>query len=387
MRLKSGFQVVIITAAMSVMWLVSCSKPKVTQGTAITMGISEKGTKAVVDDKESLITQSLTSGTGFGVYGYKTVRKTNPDNSVTNTETPIFTNTEVQPATNSADTEWRYSPLRYWDSNPNASYQFIAYWPHLGNTSGSGAYVTETGKVLTIHDVPCWQDGSLAESADFMTAERVGSYYLGDFNVPTTDGTTTKVRFTFSHILAKLEIRGYYIGVKENHVNITGIRLTGTGILSTNGTVSTYTQPFGQDGTPAFSTPPTSNATHVLYDPVNDDDQTNDDGIELPETAYAESENSTPESYEPICVWLMVPCSYWNSLGLEIDFGIGGSSPNTSRVSGLTLSTGDLTGQTLSGRSYIVNLRFDSSGGGVDLQSVVVKEWETRNINSGVYNW
>ena len=88
----------------------------------------------------------------------------------------------------------------------------------------------------------------------------------------------------------------------------------------------------------------------------------------------------------------MVPCSGWQDLGLRIDYSIAGSSTIPFNVNGLTLSTTGSnnqvqTGVTASGKSYVVTLKFDSSGGGVDLQSVLVKDWEIQEINTGVYNW
>ena len=372
--------ITIITVTLGAVWLNSCCKHKeIVQESAIDLGISDKGTKAVVDSKADLISQALASDMGFGVYGYKSVTGNDP--------LLIFDNVEVKPESNVADPNWTYAPTRYWDKNPQASYQFIAYWPHLGQTSVNGAaYATQQNKVLTIHDIPFWQDGSLAASADFMTAERVGNYSQGAF----TDEQTgiTKVRFTFSHILAKLVIKAYYVGVQANDVSISGIRLTKglpseNKILSSDGKAS-YSQPFGTTGTAGFTgNTPSSSGTHTLYNSDN------------PHTLSSESfdDEIDPEDYvsDEICQWLMVPCSGWNELGLSVDYSIGGSSTITTNVNGLTLSTTIdnqvQTGQTASGKSYIITLKFDSSGGGVDLQSVLVRNWTTQDVPTGVYNW
>ena len=369
----------IITVTLSAVWLNSCCKHKnIVQEDAIDLGISEKGTKAVVDSKASLISQAISSDIGFGVYGYKSVTGSDP--------LLIFDNVEVKPESNSADPNWTYSPTRYWDKNPQASYQFVAYWPHLGQTSVNGAaYATQQNKVLTIHDIPFWQDASLAASADFMTAERRGNYSAGDF----TEDQVTKVRFTFSHILAKLVIKAYYVGVQANDVSISGIRLTKglpaeNRILSPTGKAD-YSQPYGgAEGTAGFTgNTPSSTGNHTLYNP-ND-----------AHTLSAESfdDEVDPEDYtsDEICQWLMVPCSGWTDLGLSIDYSIGGSSTITTNVNGLTLSTTIdnqvQTGQTASGKSYIITLKFDSSGGGVDLQSVLVRNWTSQDVPTGVYNW
>jgi hypothetical protein len=87
----------------------------------------------------------------------------------------------------------------------------------------------------------------------------------------------------------------------------------------------------------------------------------------------------------------MVPCSGWTNLGLAIDCSIAGAAPVTYNVYELSLNTTVdnvvHNGQTYSGRSYIVTLKFDSSGGGVELQSVLVREWEEQEISTSVHNW
>ena len=369
----------IITVTLSAVWLDSCCKHKnIVQEDAINLGISEKGTKAVVEDKAGLISQCLSSDTGFGVYGYKSVTGNDP--------LRIFDNVEVKPESNAADPTWTYSPTRYWDKNPQASYQFIAYWPHLGETSVNGApYVSEQNKSLTIHDIPFWQDASLAASADFMTARRLGNYSLGSF----TENDVTKVRFTFSHILAKFEIRAYYVGVKQSHVRINGISLTpgnsSNPILQTNGKAS-FTHGFeNNQGTATFSgNTPTSTTSHALYAPALT-------GIELSEDTFDDEIAPQDNEYDDVCAWLMVPCSGWQNLGLSINYSIAGSGSIISNVYGLTLSTtvGEnvQTGVTASGKTYVVTLKFDSSGGGVDLYSVLVKDWQTSEIEKTVYNW
>lgn len=387
MRIISVYGTIIIATA-SLLWLDSCCKHhNVVQEDAIDMGVIEKtGTRAIVNDKASLIQQAVNSGTGFGVFGYKTVRKQQggePDLY------QIFDNVQVSPASNTENPDWTYSPKRYWDKNPLASYQYIAYWPHMGGTSVNGAaYATQQNKVLTIHDIPFWQDASLDASVDFMTAVRTGNYSQGDFTDPNTNAA--KVNFTFSHILAKFVIRAYYIGVKQTPVTIKGLRLNkgavgSNRILSSNGKAS-YSQPFGIDGNPAFTgNTPDSDTYHILFAPA----QT---GLTLPETAFDdEVEPDGDFTSQEICAWLMVPASGWQGLGLSVDYSIGGGSTATTNVNGLTLSTTINntvhTGVTDSGKSYIVTLRFNSSGGGVELQSVLVRDWDTKEINTSVYNW
>lgn len=383
MRITS-LTTMIITATISVLWLDSCCKHKnVVQEDAIELGVSGKATKAIIDNVDSLIIKSYRSGVGFGVYGYKMVKESDQQNA-TITPYQVFDNVEVNPSSDT-DPDWTYSPTRYWDKNPLASYRFIAYWPHLSKTqSATNPYVSEENRILTIHNIPFWQLDSLNQSNDFMTARRFGNYSLGAF----TDNNVTKVRFTFSHILAKFVIKAYYTGVKASHVKINSISLTpgnsSNPILNTDGK-ATFTQDFNDNlGTSAFTgNTPTSSGSHVLYNPST--------GITLNENTFDDEIAPQDNQYDQVCAWLMVPASGWQNLGLTIDYSIGGSTPIISRVTGLTLSTivnnETQTGLTVSGKSYVVTLKFDSSGGGVDLYQVLVRDWVSYDVNTGVYNW
>lgn len=377
--------ITIITVTLGAVWLNSCCKHKdKVQEDAIELGVSGKATKAVIDNVDSLIAKSYRSGVGFGVFGYKMVKENEQENA-TITPTQIFDNVEVNPSSDT-DPDWTYSPTRYWDKNPLASYRFIAYWPHLSKTqSATNPYVSEADRVLTIHNIPFWQLDSLDETNDFMTARRFGNYSQGAF----TQGNVTKVDFTFSHILAKFVIKAYYTGVKESHIKINSILLTSGSssnpILNTDGK-ATFTQNYNDNlGTSAFTgNTPTSTTNHDLYHPTIT-------GMTLNENTYDDEIAPQDNQYDEVCAWLMVPASGWQNLGLTVDYSIGGSTPIISRVTGLTLNTtvgqDVLQGQTVSGKSYVVTLKFDSSGGGVDLYQVLVKDWVDSNVDAGVYNW
>ena len=393
MRRISGFSIILLAAVVSVLWLDSCRKHKievVQQQEAMTFGISSRGTKALIGSKEALVVNSYNSGTGFGVYGYKRTEVAGSEP----TYYLNFDNIEVLPNSADENTTWHYSPTRYWDSNSNVSYQFIAYWPHFRkqNESGSGPYASEGSGTFYIHDFPCWQDCSSASCADLMTDIRRGSYSAGLF----TDQNqiqSSKVQFTFSHVLAKLTIRAYYIGLKTNHIKVTGLRLTNGGdtekrILSSDGTVE-YSQLFrGGSGLPTFKaannqTEPLGTTAHVLY--------SSNQGLELPETTWDdEDQDDTDHTYQEICTWLMIPCSGWEDLGLAVDYSIGGTATIPSNISGLTIRTNinnEERTQTASGKSYILTLKFDSKGGSIDLESVLIKNWSVQEIETGVYNW
>ena len=178
------------------------------------------------------------------------------------------------------------------------------------------------------------------------------------------------------------------MGVEQNTVTINGLRLIpgelGNKILDPSGK-ATYTQPFGgAQGTTGFATiTPTCTTSHTLFSPNN--------GLALPTATFAEDTAPDDHEYQEICAWLMVPSTGWENLGLSIDYSIAGSAVPTTNVYGLTLSTTinevSQTGLTDSGKSYIVTLKFNSSGGGVDLQSVLVKNWHNEDLNASVYNW
>ena len=126
--------IIVVATAVSALLLNSCCKHKieiVQQGEVIDFGVSEKRTKAVVENMDSLVSYCFAdpdNPTGFGVYGYKTVLARNND---TLSSDRTFDNYEVIPTEKSASTSWTYSPLRYWDSwteDRKVDYHFVAYF-------------------------------------------------------------------------------------------------------------------------------------------------------------------------------------------------------------------------------------------------------------------
>lgn len=341
----------------------------------IKMNCTAAGTKAVVEDKASLITQSYNGGDciGFGVFGYKTT------SGASGTSGRLFNNSEVMPESDDPATTWYYTPVKYWDSSLGISYQFAAYWPILGTTVVSGPYVTESERVLTIHNIPNWQEAGVAN--DFMIATRRGTYATASGTPEFASGT---VNLTFEHLLSQIIINGYYIGIQENHVTVNSIVLrrgSGAEFLLPTGTTE-YTCPFSGSGVAAFGTVTKGSTNHTLFNSPA--------GLELDEGAFKD-ESVAESEYVPhhICTWLTVPSTGWSNLSVDVTYTVNGVE-RTSTISGLTLNSGaEYPAQTLQGKTYILNLKFNTAGDGIVLETVFVKEWAVSptTVNRPVYNW
>lgn len=351
------------------------------------------GTKAVVNKKADLLAQSYgENGIGFGVFGYKSLKE--GDN--TSPKTLVFNNTEVKPSaateTDENKATWSYSPIRYWDSNSNVYYQFVAYWPHLQSAVTTGPWAENTNVIgqnttgnmqLKLHNIPNWQDSASTDTKDYLVATSLGKYKGSEEGV--THYSDGIVKFSFSHILSKLTIRAYYVGVKENHVSVHNITLGGTDLLSTNGTAD-YTKPFGANSAAAAFTSPTKGGTsQVLFNAA-----TPDAAHTLQESAFYDQETpaNTPNClHESICSWLVVPTGGWNDLTLDVSFAVGDeTTPTRIEVPGVNIGT-EAPYAMASGYQYILTLKFDSSGGGIDVEMVYVKDWNDTSVDHEVYNW
>ena len=374
LRFTYLFQVILL-AVLAGSLMVSCSRRhKVSVCDEIVLGASSVGTKALVSDKPSLVSLSYTGHTGFGVYGYKSI--------VSRTyEYRQFENTLVYPNADNENATWSYSPRRYWDSDPDASYQFGAYWPYLNGTGATT--VSETGKVLTINDIPNWQTAD--DGKDFLVAERRGKYYDGAFS-------GGYVNFTFEHILANICIRGYYIGIQDNPVNILSMELSGSDMLTTNGNAD-YTLPFGgqENPTKGFGTVTTGDGSHTLLPDT--------DPVTLPTTSWYNDDANNPNQYEyqDICSWLVVPSTGWQNLDLAVTYSIGDLNQNPAptpipaakvKISlSTTISNVVQAGTIYPQYRYMVTLKFNSATKGIEVESIKVADWEDVEISTEVYNW
>ena len=222
LRFTTLFKVIML-AMLTVGVTSSCHRDehKVKHYDAIQLGTSAVGTKALVGSKASLVSLSYGDGTnvtGFGVYGYKSILSRNYTYRQ-------FNNTLVYPESGDENTTWTYTPTRYWDSDTEASYQFGAYWPHLTDNeteANGGPYVSETGKVLTIHDIPYWQPTSTG--TDILVATKAGKYNSDPVTGQDFKVQNGIVKFQFEHILSNVLFRAYYVGAQAE-VGVSQVRL------------------------------------------------------------------------------------------------------------------------------------------------------------------
>jgi hypothetical protein len=350
-------------------------KPVVEEKTQIVMGTPSvsTSTKAVVDSLADL----LQSGLDFGVYGYKT----RPVDQ-TNEYTRLFNNTPV--SYDSQNAIWSYVPIRYWDSNPTVSYQFFAYWPHLGSIDPQDgtAWVTATDvnslqstedMSLTINDIPNWQDAADAASIDYLTSIRIGKYRSNDTNPLFYGGT---VIFGFNHILSKLIIQGHYVGDVNNHVKVHNITLQGKGILLSSGS-SDYNATLSASG---FSQIGKATAQQT----VNQTLLNSPAGVQVLEDAFKASDQAQYNP-TPLCSWLLVPTDGWSDLTLSVTYAIGSAAQQTSEVATVNIGTGN-TYQMESGKSYVLNLKFNTKGG-IELEAMYINQWVDVDQSEKLYNW
>ena len=382
LRFSYLFRVILLVMLAGTAVSSCCRHSKVTMLEEIQLGATKISTKALVTDQQSLIDLSYNNHTGFGVYGYKTIRT----KEYTYRQ---FNNTLVYPSA-TTNTSWTYTPKRYWDSAPGVTYQFAAYWPYLAEDSIS--YTTEDEKVLTINDIPNWQKESSGN--DFLVATKYGSYRDANGN-QTADFPNNYVNFSFKHILANVVVKGYYIGIKENHVNVLGMELSGTNMLTTGGNAD-YTLPFAGQTNIAEGfgeTVTTGNGAHTLL-------ATTSPAVTLPESSWYNDNENDPNVYEssPICSWFVVPSTGWQGLTLNVTYSLGDITQNPAPVAiqaapltGIALNTpvGETpnSGTTLPQYKYIITLKFNSASNGIEVESIQVADWSTVDISTGVYNW
>lgn len=388
LRFTTLFKVIML-AMLTVGVTSSCSRDnhKVKHYDAIQLGTSAVGTKALVGSKASLVSLSYGDGTnitGFGVYGYKSILSRN------NYTYRQFNNTLVYPESGDENTTWTYTPTRYWDSDTEASYQFGAYWPHLTDDeteANGGPYVSETGKVLTIHDIPYWQPASTG--TDLLIDAKSGKYnsYPQDSKDFILNGGT--VNFNFEHALSRVQVRAYYSGaqaqVAVNQITLESPDNSTPAVLNADGK-AVLTRDFSQNQT--------TNQYGTIQSGASKDLMTKADTLPA-DTWYDETLNTDPEKFDTLCSWFTVPCSLWQDLKLSVNYSISGSALSGS-ASGLTLRSpirtqdnqpDTLNGQTLPGYSYMITLKFTASSG-MEIDSIFVQDWiPGADYSPNVYNW
>ncbi len=375
--MRAKRKVLIIPAALTITALAvtsCCKHHDITVEPAIVMGVSTPATKAAVENLPDLIKQSYDGSTGFGVFGYKNFRNTET-NAITPTQ--LFDNTIVRPSSAEQTAVWNYQPTRYWDSNPNASYQFLAYWPYEETN------VTETDKVVKLTAIPNWQPGALAK--DYMTATQYGRYAGQDGFA----ANQNKVSFRFDHLLSRLVIKGFYIGTEQDTVTVTGFSLqesaTGAGDVLIDGTTdfihdfSVASNTTLQDNSAGADKSDFGSSYALLHDSL----------IGIPKISFVNEMLPEPRDTvrSTISSWLMVPHA-WNGVKLTISYKIAQGLERTTDPIAITLGKQADNYYTKPGYTYVITLKFNTAGEGVTLQSVAVREWnDVDDVKWEVYNW
>lgn len=354
------------------------------------------GTKAVVNSKGDLISQMrAVGGKGFGIVGFKMVQDLNDPEQVETTR--LFDNFEVKPVDDQGD-NWVYSPVRYWDKRSYVSYQFVGYWPKLGNQANSDASksdpyveITDNNKTLTIRNIPNWQRVNGTE-IDFLTTTREGRY--ADFNAD-------KVNLTFSHLLSKFTIKAYYIGPKvegEYGVRIKKITLKSPGHNNVLDGVKNNT-----DNSVPASTDFKRSTTDLLATQVTTQEDAYANTIDMVESYVLFEEQSDAIQYKDelndennpdfkpttVAQWLMVP-HVWKDVQFEIVFAVrtdAEADTKTQESAPVTIGAEHDDYATLPGHSYAVTLYFDVSNSGLKVETVAVENWTVHDVSREFYNW
>ena len=414
---KSGVWNIIraITVAAIVLLPVSCCRHNDSDDSepdmSIKLNIRQAGTKAVIDDPDSqerikqLIEACYNAGGqnvgGFGVYGFKKILSDAPYRLFDNTR--VRPDDDVKPATISASTPWIYRPLRFWDKT--ATYQFIAYWPHLDNSNTLAPELLATDpyvdfpttvnsvddEVLTIHNIPNWQYVNGTEK-DLMTATAAGRYNP-DFS------TTGTVSLSFRHLLSQLIIKAYYVGTEYP---VTGSGANKSGGVRINGiSLSEYTPDgaqeeallkAGQSKFQVLKDDGKTDFTQTLQTTSNTTVSLGQD-IQLLSGAnvyirYKDEMQDDPNFVSTtVGRWLMVP-HRWYKLNLTVDnYEVGTEdSYRVSKTVPVQLGQQVYDYVTQPGRTYVITLLFNTLEGGLQVESVVEQTWTEHNVPRELYN-
>lgn len=394
-RIKNSFRIVAFTAAAVAVLLlpVSCKDHDVYVENVIGMSAFHAGTRALVTNINDMGSQSVNDDTGFGVYGYKTKNSTN--------HTQIFTNQKVtatESGTNSYT--WSYTPLKYWDMS--AYYHYVAYWPHKTNDEVVVTHVINGSDHTLTLTIPNWQPAATGD--DWMIATSAGnatSYFnRGNY----TDGM---VYFTFSHLLAQIEIQAWYYGNKDKKAVITDLTL---------GDNSTHELPNDAEGstTTVSRNYATANSSNVwnggtaltlsgekvllssntaelarFSKDVNGSRNTSDVGGGLwvyNETTHdyttqvTDLDSDNLPLPDQVSRWLVVPFTTEDNIPLTVGYKVNGVVMPEANI-----STG--LGEIESGKRYIIRLKINTNTNVLQVENVWVKDWDSQAIDKEVYNW
>ena len=403
MRTRNPYILTILTLTVSAATLLqSCTfheKETINERIPMGIGVEEAGTKAIVEGETpsermtAMVSQcfdgaELKENAGFGMYGFK---------KVSETSTQLFDNTLIYPDQNSPATTWSYSPLRFWDLT--ASYQFIAYWPYREATSGNGFHVTSMAparpdpiedqhKEIRLHHVPNWQMVNDTVK-DIMTATTVGRYNP-DFSF------FGSVRMSFHHVLSQLVIKAYYIGSYLDSTLTGGVVVQGIKLYASKDASDNYIDSVLIGGTTDFKQRYDDDKPVLLTKRMDADADTIDKDImytlwdddTFADTIAYKNELEEDPYFEPTVVnrWLMIP-HRWKDLGLKVVYKEGSAERQISEQVSVTLGKEHDDYYTLPGKTYIITLLFDTSNGGVTVESIAVENWITHDVTRELYNW
>lgn len=392
-------------------------------GPEIVLGAAFTGTKGTVSTTGDMIDQcyepgengALKPGTGFGVYGFKTVREETKHPALFD-NTLVYPKYQTRPPSITTSWNWTYQPLRHWDLT--ASYQFLAYWPWrpsvdenaegFNRASHPGPYVAfdDPGMTMYLRNVPNWQEVDGSED-DYMTAMRHGSY-----GVQFPSGVVT---MRFEHLLSKLVIKAYYMGkdletkkddqddVDGGGVVINGIMLgksdAGDQVLGTGSTDfmqncddDIASQATGQNSYEIDANTIDMADSYVLLNEANSRTvfKNEETGKFMKWDDTEEDEVEAEDGPALIGSWLMVP-HLWKDLKLSVLYSMGGNAVvsdfNASTPVPVTIAEENYGYMTQPGKIYTITLVLDSSGNGLTVVSVAVGNWTTHDVSREVYNW
>lgn len=379
---------------------------------AISMSVSQTGTKAMIDNQDNAVrikqmmrdsynANGQRTG-GFGVHGFKTVNQTATklfDNMRVYPNISLNVNSKPDLAAFPDNTGWTYQPTRYWDRNPAASYQFLAYWPYMPSepdaNDATKPYATSPtkqeltanydNKELTLHNIPNWQTVSIGNNlqddvCDYMTANRRGKY--------ASDFSTGIVSFSFNHLLSQLIIKAYYIGIDKTSsggVIVKGFTMHKSG--ADDQVLGAGTTDFKQryDDAKARQVTIADDGQGVNIADMVDEYKFFDysTGINIP---YDNELDDTPAEPVVIGSWLFIPHK-WQNLVLTVTRKVGADNDSESGPAQITLGSDRDQYKTLAGKTYTVTLMFDTSSGGLVVASIDVQNWTEQKAIREVYNW
>lgn len=363
-RFKLHFRpALLMMAAVAVLLLpVSCKDHDVYVENVIGMSAFHAGTRALVTNINDMGSQSVNDDTGFGVYGYKTKNSTN--------HTQIFTNQKVT-ATETTDAyTWSYTPLKYWDMS--AYYHYVAYWPHKTSDEVVTHVINGSDHTLTL-TIPNWQPSATGD--DWMIATSAGnatSYFnRGNY----TDGM---VYFTFSHLLAQLEVQVALAEPSATDYYVTGLS------IGNDPAFTTHTDCDVPDGNGTFS-------YNIDYSSSASGNYGNLDVTPGYATLYPVTPGATlplTDQDQVLSSSLCVPFSVTGEgIFLNISYNTGPGTSDTKKSVVIPLSNAENLTELEEGKKYVVKLRFEM-GETLRVVKVYINDWETGStLDHQFFNW